>query len=310
MKIQPSDVKIKKEREEGNKGTYVIEPLPQGYANTLGNSLRRVLLSSLPGASLSQVKFAGVPHQFTAIKGVKEDVVDLCLNLKKVRIKLHTDNPVVLKLSKVGPCAITAADFEVSSEANIINKSQHIATLSDKSSKLELEAVAEVGTGYVPAEEKESTKIGVILLDSIFSPVTIVSYNIEPTRVGRDTNLDKLVIHIETDGTITPFESLLKASDILSAFFKRLSLGEEEIVKTEVAADGSKDAKQDKGEEVYLEELPLPTRTVNALKKAGIKTLSDLNNLKAEELTEVKNLGEKSIEEIKKLLQNNGNYEA
>ncbi len=301
MTIQPSDVLIKRELEEKTRGTFSISPLPKGYGNTLGNSLRRVLLSSLPGAAITQVKFNGVPHQFTTIKGVKEDVVEICLNLKKIRVKVHSDNPIVLKLSKSGPGEVKASDFDVPSEAKIVNGDTHIATLADKSTRLEMEVVAEAGSGYVPAEEKESSKIGVILLDSIFSPTSVVSYSVEPTRVGRETDLDKLIINIQTDGTITPFDALTSASKILGSFIERVSLGIEE--KTE---DASKNVEAPvtahKGEEVLLEELSLPTRTVNALKKAGIKTLSDLT-AKAGELSDIKNLGEKSLEEIKKLLE-------
>ena len=305
MSIQPTDIKLKREEESSNKGTFVIEPLPQGYGNTLGNSLRRVLLSSLPGSAVSQVKIAGASHQFTTIKGVKEDVVEICFNLKKIRLKIHGDNPVVLKLSKTGPGDVKASDFEVSSEAKIINGDLHIATLSDKSAKLEMEVVAESGTGYVPAEERETSKIGVILLDSVFSPVTVVSYSVEPTRVGRETGLDKLVLIIETDGTIAPFEALTKASSILESFFGRISSGIEEVGGEEGVKDEDKPSTV-KREDVYLEELPLPTRTVNALKKAGIKTLSDLSQTMPEELSEVKNLGDKSIEEINKLLKKEG----
>ena len=301
MSIQPSDVIIKRELEEKVKGTFSISPLPKGYGNTLGNSLRRVLLSSLPGAALTQVKFSGVPHQFTTIKGVKEDVVEICLNLKRIRVKVHGDNPVVLKLSKNGPGEVKASDFDVPSEAKIVNGDTHIATLADKSTKLEMEVVAEAGNGYVPAEEKESSKIGVILLDSIFSPVSIVSYSVEPTRVGRETDLDKLIINIQTDGTITPFDALTSASKIFGSFLERISLGIEEKMEDEALGKGTPIVAHKK-EEVLLEELSLPTRTVNALKKAGIKTLSDLS-AKASELSDIKNLGEKSLEEIKKLLE-------
>lgn len=305
MKIQPSEVKIKKVMEEGDKGIFSIGPLPQGFGNTLGNSLRRVLLTSIPGASITQVKFAGVPHQFTTIKGVKEDVTELCLNLKQVRLKVHGDAPVVLKLTKTGPGDVKASDFEVSSDAKIKNPNLHIATLSDKGAKFELEAVAETGVGYVPAEERETSKIGVILLDSVFSPVTVVSYEVEPTRVGRETNLDKLVLNIQTDGTIVPFDALIKASEILRDFFTRVTMGEEEAEV--VAVSGDEEVKtSDKKEDVVVDELPLPTRTINALKKAGIKTLSDLAGKMPDELTEVKNLGDKSIEEIKKLLEKEG----
>ncbi len=307
MRIQPSDVKIKKVSEEGNKGVFVIDPLPQGFGNTLGNSLRRVLLSSVPGAAVTQVKFAGVPHQFTTIAGVKEDVVELCLNLKSLVLKIHGDSPVVLKLSKTGPCDIKASDFEVPSDAEIVNPDLHIATLADKAAKFELEVVADKGVGYVPSEEKESSKVGVILLDSVYSPVNVVSFNVEPTRVGRETNLDKLTIRIQTNGSIAPFDALTEASSIVKDFFERLSTGVEDMVGDSVPeVKDEKPATSGKTEDIYVDELPLPTRTVNALKKAGVKTLSDLADKMPDELSEIKNLGDKSIEEIKKLLEKEG----
>lgn len=303
MKVHAEEVKLKKVSEEGSsKGVFTIGPLPSGFGNTIGNSLRRTLLTSIQGAAITQVKFSGVPHQFTTIKGVKEDVTELCLNLKRLRLKVHGDAPVVLKLSKVGPCDVKASDFEVTSDTKIKNPSLHIATLADKNSKLELEAVAEVGTGYVASYERETSKIGVILLDSAFSPVTSVSYVVEPTRVGRETNLDKLTLTVETDGTVPPLEAVTTASEILKGFFSKISLGEEEEVKA-VVEEKDETGTKEKKEDVVIEELPLPTRTVNALKKAGIKTLSDLAKRMPDDLADVKNLGEKSIDEIKKLLE-------
>jgi DNA-directed RNA polymerase subunit alpha len=307
MRIQPSDVKIKKVTEEGNKGVFVIEPLPQGFGNTIGNSLRRVLLSSVPGAAVTQVKFSGVPHQFTTIEGVKEDVVELCLNLKSLVVKIHGDSPVVLKLSKSGQGEVKASDFEVPSDAEVVNKDLHIATLADKSAKIELEVVADKGVGYVPSEEKESTKVGVILLDSVYSPVNVVSFSVEPTRVGRETNLDKLTLRVQTNGSVAPFEAVTTASAIVKDFFERVASGVEDM-----GGETVKEVKEEKvttsakTEDIYVDELPLPTRTVNALKKAGVKTLSDLADKMPDELSEIKNLGDKSIEEIKKLLEKEG----
>lgn len=303
MKVHAEEVKLKKISEESSsKGVFTIGPLPSGFGNTIGNSLRRTLLTSIQGAAITQVKFSGVPHQFTTIKGVKEDVTELCLNLKRLRLKVHGDAPVVLKLSKVGPCDVKASDFEVTSDTKIKTPNLHIATLADKNSKLELEAVAEVGTGYVASYERETNKIGVILLDSAFSPVTSVSYVVEPTRVGRETNLDKLTLTVETDGTVPPLEAVTTASEILKGFFSKIALGEEEEVK-EVVEEKDEAGTKEKKEDVVIEELPLPTRTVNALKKAGIKTLSDLAKRMPDDLADVKNLGEKSIDEIKKLLE-------
>ncbi|MEK7595122.1 MAG: DNA-directed RNA polymerase subunit alpha [Patescibacteria group bacterium] len=304
MRVSPNDVKIKREQEIESKGVFVVEPLPQGYGYTFGNALRRVLLSSLPGAAVSQVKFSGVSHQFSTIPGVKEDVVEICLNLKKLRIKVHGDSPSVLKLEKTGPGEVKASDFDLTSDAEVVNKDLHIATLADKNSKIEFEVVVEKGVGYVPSEHRETNKVGVILLDSVFSPVSVVSYKVEPTRVGREINLDKLVVSLQTDGTITPFDAFVKASDILKEYFERLALGVEEVGGAKEVVKEEKNSQ--KSEEVFVEELPLPTRTVNALRKAGIKTLEDLAGKMPDELTEIKNLGEKSIEEIKKLLEKEG----
>ena len=303
LKIKPSEVKIKRELEEATRGKFVVEPLPQGFGYTLGNSLRRILLSSIPGAAVTQAKFGGVPHQFTTIPGVKEDVVELCLNLKQMRVKIHGDAPVVLKLVKNGPGQVKASDFDVPSDATLINEDLHIATLADKSAKLDLEIVVEAGVGYVPSEERESSKVGVILLDSVFSPVTVASYAVENTRVGRETNLDKLTFDIQTDGSVAPFDALTRACGIMKEYLERLETGASDDSAVEDVKEEKISAKT---EDVYIEELPLPTRTINALKKAGVKTLSDLAAKVPDELSEIKNLGEKSIEEIKKLLEKEG----
>lgn len=303
--LTPDDVKIIEQKvkpKADNFSVFEISPLPSGFATTLGNSLRRVMLSSLKGFALTQVRFTGVSHEFSTIKGIKEDVLDITLNLKKVRLKLFTDNPVVVKLSVSGTKKIKASDFNLGADGEVINKDQHIATLSGKSSKLEAELVAESGTGYVPASEREgetSSKVGVIVLDSLFSPVTLVSFRVEPTRVGRETNLDKLIIEVTTDGSITPMEAVTSASKLLSDFFERIGTGKK-AMKPE-----SKEVKKKAEEIVYLEELDLPTRTVNALKKSGVKTLQDLKEKSEEDIAKIRNLGEKSISQIKKILEKN-----
>lgn len=307
MLLNANDVKIKKLSEEGNKAVFTFEPLPTGFGHTLGNTLRRVLLTSLPGAAATQIKIEGAVHQFDTIEGVKEDLVELSLNLKQLRAKIHGDNPVVGKISVKGGGKVTAKDIEVSSEVEILNKDLHIATLADAKSKLEAEIVFEPGVGYSPVEERETSKIGVILLDALFSPVVDANYTVEPTRKGTTIGLDKLVLTVETDGGVEPSDALAQAATILRDFFKRFALAEdpeEEEVEEEVAELAPKptlDAKK-----VAVDELPLPTRTINALRKAEINTLSELAAKSDDELADIKNLGEKSIQEIKKLLKKEG----
>jgi len=307
MFLTPRDLKIKKEKAGKDYVQIIIEPLPTGYAHTLGNSLRRVLLSSIKGAAPTQVEIDGAPHQFTTINGVKEDVVEVSLNLKKLRIKLYSDKPVILTLDQKGPKKVTAADFDCPSDAEIVNKNLLIATLSDSKSHLKMSLMAEAGFGYVPAEERTNSKIGVIGLDSSFSPVTAVNSTVGATRVGHKTGLDKLTLEITTDGTVEPFSAFKQASSILTDFFGRLSSGKESV-KEEPKVDGapSQNIPNYEPSDVMIEELHLPTRTINALKKSGVKTLEDLTPLSKEKLSQIRNLGEKSINEINKLLEKEG----
>jgi len=307
MFLTSQDLKIKKEVAGKDFVKIVIEPLPAGYAHTLGNSLRRVLFSSIKGAAPTQVEIEGVSHQFTTIKGVKEDVVELMLNLKKLRVKLHSDKPVVLTLDQKGAKKVTAADFECPSDAEIVNKDLPIATLADSKARLKLNLVVEPGFGYAPAEGREVSKVGVIVLDSIFSPVKAVNATVVPTRVGHKTGLDKLILEVRTDETVDPFEAFKVAAKILEDFFGRLSSGKESVKeepKFEESAVGN--GPNYEPSDVLVEELHLPTRTINALKKSGVKTLADLTKISKEDLSQVRNLGEKSISEINKLLEKEG----
>jgi len=307
MFLTSQDLKIKKEDVSKGYAKIVIEPLPAGYAYTLGNSLRRILLSSIKGAAPTQVEIEGVSHQFTTIKGVKEDVVELTLNLKKLRIKLHSDNPVVLTLDQKGPKKITAGDFECPSDAEIVNKNLHIATLADSKSRLKLSLIAESGFGYVPAEDRQVSKIGVIVLDSTFSPIKSVNSTVEATRVGHKSGLDKLVLEISTDETIDPFSAFKEAASLLSDFFSRLAIGKESVKEEpKVEETAGQNGPNYEPSDVMIEELHLPTRTINALRKSGIKTLADLTKISKEDLSQIRNLGEKSISEIKKLLEKEG----
>lgn len=306
MLTSTTDIKINKVSEEGDTGVFTFEPLPMGFGHTLGNTLRRVLLTSLKGAAVTQIKIAGVPHQFSTISGVKEDVVEIGLNFKRIRAKIYSDNPVVGKISKSGEGKVTAKDIDISSEVEILNKDQHIATLSDSKSKFDIELVIEPGVGYSPVEERETSKIGVILLDAVFSPVLKVDYAVEPTRMGGTIGLDKLTLEITTDGSITPSEALTEAATILRNFFNRFAAAEDEEPKGKVSEEEKEGGVMD---DVAVEDLPLPTRTINALKKAKINTLKELASKTDEDLSDVKNLGEKSLEEIKKLLKKEGSEE-
>jgi len=306
MLISTKDIKIKKGKEEKNSAVFTFEPLPKGFGHTLGNTLRRVLLTSLQGGAITQIKVEGSVHQFDAIEGIKEDLVEVGLNLKQVRAKVHGDNPVVGKISATGPGKITAKDIDVSSDVEILNKGLHIATLADKKAKLEMELVFESGVGYSPVEERESSKVGVILLDALFSPVVSANYEVEETRKGGVIGLDKLNLSLETDGSIEPSDALAHAATILRDFFKRFALAEDPEVDEEEEELAVVPAATVDASSVAVDELPLPTRTINALKKAGVDTLSALAEKGDEELADIKNLGEKSIEEITKLLEKEG----
>ena len=299
MNLDETQTAIKVEKNTSDAGLFVIGPLPRGFGHTLGNTLRRVLLSSLPGAAISQVKFEGVPHQFSTIAGVKEDVVDLTLNLKQVRLKIEGDQPVVLALSKKGPGKVTAGDISAPAGVEIVNKTLPLATLADKKTVLEAELIAEPGRGYVVSEERE-TKIGVIALDCIFSPILNVSYKVEPVRVGQVSDYDQVILEVTTDKTIKPLEALTEASGILIRFFDRISLGDKAKRKPKeprkVKATG----------EVGVEELDIPIRILNSIKKAKISSANKLAQKSHEELLAIKNIGEKAAKEIEKALKKEG----
>ena len=306
MQVTKENLKINTVSESKNLGVFSIEPLPTGFGYTLANALRRVLLTSTRGAAVTQIKITGANHQFTTIPGVKEDIVELTMNLKKLRIKLHSNNTVIATLKKKGLGEVKAKDIEVSSEAEIMNKDLHIATLADSKTELNIELTIEPGIGYSPMEERQTSKIGVIVLDALFSPIISASYNVEPTRFGDRINLDKIVISVETDGSITPKQAIVEAAELLKEYYETIIKWESEAA----VSAGDESRKEDTGmksmEDVSIEELPLQTRTINALKKQGISTLHELSKKSDEEIADIKNLGEKSLEEIKKLLEKEG----
>ena len=305
MLLNSQDVKIKKVSEEGNVGVFSFDPLPKGFGHTLGNTLRRVLMTSLEGAAITQVKIDGAVHQFTTVPGVKEDVIELGLNFKNVRARMHTDTPIVGKIEMKGPGKVTAGDINVPSDVEIVNPKQHIATLADAKTKFNIDVVFEPGVGYSPIEERESSKVGVVLLDAQFSPIVSASYAVEKTRKGTIGDLDKLILTFETDGTIDCDAALEQGATLLRSFFNRFAAGEDEEVveeeETEVDVTAAVDVKG-----VTVDELPLPTRTINALKKSGITQLSQLAGKNKEDLADIKNVGDKSIDEIVKLLEKEG----
>jgi DNA-directed RNA polymerase subunit alpha len=291
--------KITAKDERPDSATFIIEPLEQGYGHTLGNALRRALLNSLPGAAVTQVKIKGIRHQFTALKGMSEDIVEFILNLKRVRFRYEGKNSQTLHLSAQGPGEIRASQIKTPATVTIVNKDHVLGTLADKKASLEAEIVVERGVGYLPAEERKSDQIGVIPVDATFTPVYQVAYTIEPTRVGRRTDLDRLIIDIVTDGTIKPKAALEDAAKLLGAYFKQVY--EPKIIKEE--KQPIEDLRADEVYKLTVEELDLPTRIANALRKGGYKTVKDLTQATEEEIVKVKNLGEKSVQLVTKALK-------
>ncbi|MDO8551608.1 MAG: DNA-directed RNA polymerase subunit alpha [bacterium] len=284
---------IKKESENKKEGIFVLEPLEAGYGQTLGNALRRVLLTSLPGAAVTTVKIAGVRHQFTNLQGLKEDIVELILNIKKLRIHLDIEGPVKIKLEATGPGEVTADQIKTPAGVEIVNKDLVLGNLADKKAKIECEMTVEKGYGYLPFEGRKGETLGIIPIDAIFTPISRVNYNVETTRVGRVANYDRLIMNITTDGTITPEEAMKEASQILVLYFNQII--EPKVVQKE------KDGKVKLPTDVVrltIEELSLPTRIANALEKNGYKSVGDLVGGKRKDIVKIKNLGEKSMKII------------
>lgn len=295
--------KVKEEKISENSARLTIEPLEAGFGHTLGNSLRRVLLTSLSGCAVTSVKIDGVSHQFSTIDGVIEDVIEIILNIKKIRVKVHSDKPVKLILKASGKKEIKASDFDVLGEGEIINGDTHIASLTDSKAKLNMELVAQQGKGYQVAEDNQNKEeLGVIAVDALFSPVTAVNYTVDPTRVGRSTDFDKLTLDITTDGIIPPLEALNEAAKILSETFHK-------IYEPDKEEELTKEAGSVISEEVLkltVEELDLPVRITNALKAVEISTLEDLINIPRQQLLKAKNLGAKSLSLISEKLLERG----
>ena len=291
---------IKTEVEEKNFGRYSIEPLTQGYGQTLGNSLRRVLLTSLSGNSITTVKIEGVKHQFATLPGLKEDIVEFLLNVKKIRLKLEGAETATMKLVKHGPGVITAGDIEVSAGVTIMNPDIILGTLADKKATIDMQFTVQKGFGYMTADEQHNDEIGVIPLDALYSPIIRVNYHVEATRVGRMTNLDKLVLEIWTDGTKAPLDALKNASGILVSYFSQI-VEPKVIVKEDAVVVST--AVSDETVRMRIEELDIPTRIVNALANGGIETIGQMLATPRAELMKIKNLGAKSITIIEEKLK-------
>ena len=286
------------EEHSANSATFLIEPLHQGYGNTLGNSLRRVLLSSVEGGAIVAFRIQGVSHEFTTVPGIKEDVVEIMLNLKGVRLRVHTDEPVELRLEKKGAGEITAADIKVSADVEIVNPDHVIATIDDPKTSVIFDIVVESGRGYRTIEESSTDRLhsDMIALDAVFSPVLRVRFKVDGTRVGQETNLDKLSLTVDTDGTITPKEAFEEAAAILVNQYAALA-GSTTVVSAAALGTG---ADEDTGElSTSIDELGLTARTANALVNNDIRTVHDLVTLTEQELRELKGFGSKAFEEVK-----------
>lgn len=287
--------------EEAGYAKLIIEPLRQGYGHTLGNSLRRVMLNSISGAAITSIKIKGVKHQFSTLKGMSEDIVGIVLNTKMIRVRMDDKNsdPVVLKLEASGPGEVTAGDIQAPVGVTIANPELVIANLADKSAKLEAELTVESGQGYSLAEERKSTVVGLIPIDALFSPVKRVNPTVSTTRVGRRTDFDKITLEVWTDGTITPREALDQAAQIMVEHYNQIidpSAAPVEAKKEET------DSLPSGSDNLTVEELDLPTRIANALRKGGFKTVADLANADRQDVVKVKNLGERSVTLVDKAL--------
>lgn len=300
IEIEKPRIETEELTEDGKHGRFVVEPLERGFGNTLGNSLRRVLLSSLEGCAVTSIKIDGVLHEFSTIPGVKEDVTEIVLNMKSVVAKLYETSPKVVEISAQGPCVVTAGDIKCDSEVEILNPEQHIATLGEDA-KLNMEITIDKGRGYIPAERNKlisgNNVIGVLPIDSIYTPVLKVNYTVGNTRVGQITDYDKLTLDVWTNGVINAQEAVSLAAKVLTEHLNLFVNLSDKASSAEVMVE-----KDDKGKEKILEmtieDLDLSVRSFNCLKRAGINTVEDLINKSEEDMMKVRNLGRKSLEEV------------
>ena len=300
IEIEKPRIETEELTEDGKHGRFVVEPLERGFGNTLGNSLRRVLLSSLEGCAVTSIKIDGVLHEFSTIPGVKEDVTEIVLNMKSVVAKLYETSPKVVEISAQGPCVVTAGDIKCDSEVEILNPEQHIATLGEDA-KLNMEITIDKGRGYIPAERNKlisgNNVIGVLPIDSIYTPVLKVNYTVDNTRVGQITDYDKLTLDVWTNGVINAQEAVSLAAKVLTEHLNLFVNLSDKASSAEVMV-GKDDKGKEKILEMTIEDLDLSVRSFNCLKRAGINTVEDLINKSEEDMMKVRNLGRKSLEEV------------
>src|SRR3989344_1279020 len=301
--------------EEGNRGVYEIEGLYPGYGHTLGNSLRRVLLSSLSGAVITSVKIEGAYHEFTTISGVLEDMVEIVLNLKQIRFKMHGDGPHTISVDVKGEREVTSSDFTLPSQLELVTPDVHIVTVTDKKTNFKMDAEVEVSLGYQSLEsrKKEKVEIGAVALDASFTPVRAVNYEVENMRVGDRTDFNRLRLHVVTDGSLSPREALKEAALILVSQFQGVveiftegSEPSSEASEEAVLEEGGEEGEEEEVSKKKIEDLDLSTRTMNALNAGGVKTVGVLTKKTEKKLKELEGLGDKGIQEIRRELGNLG----
>lgn len=303
----PSKPRVVKEEE--NHGVFEIDGLYPGYGHTLGNSLRRIILSSLPGAAITQVKIDGVEHEFSTLDGVKEDVITILLNLRRVRLTMHTDEPMTISLKKSGTGAVTAADIDAPTQVEVLSKDQHICEITNKSTKLDIEMTVERGLGYVPREvhQKDKVEIGTIALDAVFTPIRRANYEVENMRVGDRTDYNRLRLIVETDGSYSPREAMEKSIEIMIHQLKSI-IGFQEDHSSEPAKEVAEPAEEEAAEpdqevlKTRIETLDLTSRTLQALEEASIRTIGGLVRKKKDDILSLDGIGPKGLEEIEELL--------
>lgn len=299
IEIEKPKVECVELSEDQTYARYVVEPLERGYGITLGNSLRRIMLSSLPGAAVSSVKIDGILHEFSNIPGVKEDVTDIILNLKKLIVNLHSEGPKTVYIEAQGACELTAADIKLDSDIEILNPEIHIATLNEDA-KLYMEITITKGRGYVSAERNKQLAqpvIGLIPVDSIYTPVPKVNFKVEDTRVGQVTDFDKLTLELWTNGTLTPNEVISLAAKIMNEHLNLFIELSDNAMNAEIMVE-KEETKKEKVLEMTIEELDLSVRSYNCLKRASINTVEELVKKTEEDMMKVRNLGRKSLEEV------------
>ncbi|MBE5778107.1 MAG: DNA-directed RNA polymerase subunit alpha [Clostridiales bacterium] len=302
IEIEKARIECAELSQDNAYGKFIIEPLERGFGNTLGNALRRVLLSSLPGAAVTTIKIEGIQHEFSTIPGVTEDVSEIILNLKALSAKIYSDQMKTVTLDLKGPCEVTAKDIVTDEELEFVNPDAHIATLNEDA-HLEMTLTMDTGRGYVSADKNKyaGMPIGVIPIDSIFTPIRKVNYSVTDTRVGQITDYDKLTLEVWTDGSVQPDEAISLAAKILTEHLS-LFVGLTEQVTT-IAFTDQEDDKKEKVLEMTIEELDLSVRAYNCLKRAGINTIAELVQRNQEDMMKVRNLGRKSLEEVEQKLE-------